>query len=69
MREDQVLYRIDKYFQNRNMSLEDKLFYAKLIATLDLESGQYNAETEKRRLELFAAHVDRLREKLRNQAV
>ncbi|MZP28733.1 hypothetical protein GTO91_03285 [Heliobacterium undosum] len=69
MREDQVLYRIDKYFQNRNMSLEDKLFYAKLIATLDLESGHYNAETEKRRLELFSAHVDRLREKLRNQAV
>ncbi|MTV50727.1 hypothetical protein GJ688_17480 [Heliobacillus mobilis] len=68
MQEEQILFRIHRYFQNGKMSLEDKLFYAKLIATLDLESGNYTEENEKHRLERFAAQVDQLREKLRHRA-
>ncbi|WP_243237331.1 hypothetical protein [Heliobacterium chlorum] len=48
MQEEQILFRIHRYFLSGKMSLEDKLFYAKLIATLDLESGNYTEEKEKR---------------------
>lgn len=65
--ENQILSRIERYFRMNRMSLEDKLFYAKLIVILDLESGHYSEDQERHRLELFAIHVDQLRKKLKQQ--
>ncbi|QGG46957.1 hypothetical protein [Heliorestis convoluta] len=65
--EHQILSRVDQYFRGRNMTIEEKLFYAKLIVTLDLESGHYSKDQEKNKLELFSAHVDKLRKKLHEQ--
>ncbi|MDD4586819.1 MAG: hypothetical protein PHC60_00285 [Heliobacteriaceae bacterium] len=64
--EYKILTRVKEYFRTSRMSLEEKLFYAKLIATLDLESGNYSADREKDRLLVFANHVDQLRRKLKN---
>ncbi|KAB2954134.1 hypothetical protein F9B85_00050 [Heliorestis acidaminivorans] len=65
--EHQILSRVDRYFRTRNMTIEEKLFYAKLIVTLDLESGHYSKDQEKSKLELFSSNVDNLRKKLHDQ--
>ncbi|WP_235911004.1 hypothetical protein [Heliobacterium mobile] len=59
--ENQTLTRVNRYFRGKGMSLEEKLFYAKLIATLDLESGQYTTADQKEHLKMFSASVDKLR--------
>ncbi|ABZ85587.1 hypothetical protein HM1_3082 [Heliomicrobium modesticaldum Ice1] len=61
MTENQVLHRLNRYCHMKGMPLEEKLFYAKLIATMDLESGQYTTEAERRNLEQFSASIDKLR--------
>ncbi len=55
-----VARRIERYFKSDNMSFQDKIFNARLIAQYELEAQYFSNEEEKRRILEFKGILDRL---------
>ncbi|MGE5389929.1 MAG: hypothetical protein ACM3PE_02585 [Deltaproteobacteria bacterium] len=62
--EYRVAQRVDRYFKSNDMSFQDKLFHAMLIAQYDLEGHHYANDEERVRIARFKNIVDRLLHKI-----
>ncbi|WP_157049037.1 hypothetical protein [Syntrophomonas palmitatica] len=58
--EFQVAHRIERYFKSDNMTFQDKIFNARLIAQHELEAQYFGNEEERRRILEFKGILDSL---------
>lgn len=58
--EYRIAYRIDRYFKSDDMSFQDKVFHAMLIAQYELEGHHYSSDEERAKIARFKSVLDRL---------
>ena len=63
-KEKKVIYKIENYFKSKQMSFQDKLFHALLIAQHDLEAHHFSNEIERQNIVEFKEAVDSILQKL-----
>lgn len=66
--EQEAVNKIENYFKCKEMTLQEKLFHALLIAQHDLELHNYTNKTEEIKIIEFKLTIDSLLLKLRHKA-
>ena len=62
--EEKVAKHIEKYFKVKNMSMQDKIFNAMLIAQHDLDTHNFTSENERIKIANFKGVLDSLSRKI-----
>lgn len=62
--EYQVANRVERYFKSNDMSFQDKVYNAMLIAQYELEGHHYSSDEERTKIARFKTVLDRLLQKI-----